>query len=67
MKQERGLAQKDGLGYRYNYKLLNQSWLTRKLNKMARNKQLRQWRNAELRVHDMSIHGLRENGAFKWI
>ncbi len=67
MKQERGLAQKDGLGYRYNYKLLNQSWLTRKLNKMARNKQLRQWRDAELSEHGMSIHGLRENGAFKWI
>ncbi len=67
MKQERGLAQKDGLGYRYNYKLLNQSWFTRKLNKMARNKQLRQWRDAELSVYGMSIHGLRENGAFRWI
>ena len=67
MKQERGLAQKDGLGYRYNYKLLNQSWLTRKLNKMARKKQLREWSDREVAEHGMSIHGLRENGAFRWI
>jgi len=67
MKQELGLAQKDGLGYRYNYKLLNQSWLTRKLNKMTRNKQLNQWRDIEVSQHGMSIHGLREDGTFRWI
>jgi hypothetical protein len=33
MKQERGLSEKDGLANRYNYKLLNQSWLERKWNK----------------------------------
>ena len=67
MKQERGLAQKDSLGYRYNYKLLNQSWLTRKLTKLARKKQLREWSEHEVAEHGMSIHGLRENGAFRWI
>ena len=67
MKQERGLAQKDGLGYRYNYKLLNQSWLTRKLNKLGRKKQLREWSEHEVAEHGMSIHGLRENGDFRWI
>ncbi len=67
MKQERGLAQKDGLGYRYNYKLLNQSWLTRKINKMTRNKQLSQWCDNEVIQHGMSIHGLREDGTFRWI
>jgi GT2 family glycosyltransferase len=67
MKQERGLAQKDGLGHRYNYKLLNQSWLTRKLAKSARKKQEREWAKQEVAQHAMSIHGLRENGTFRWI
>lgn len=67
MKQERGLQAKDGLGYRYNYKLLNQSWLQRKLAKAQRKKQERSWRDQELSQYGMSIHGLRENGNFRWI
>ena len=39
MKLERGLKEIDDLAYRYNYKLLNQSWLERKLTKFARKKQ----------------------------
>ena len=35
MKLERGLNEKDDPAYRYNYKLLNQSWLERKLTKVA--------------------------------
>lgn len=67
MKQERGLSQKDGLSYRYNYKLLNQSWLTRKFNKLARKKQEKFWRDEEVNTYGMSIHGLREHGEFRWI
>ena len=67
MKQERGLKAKDGLGYRYNYKLLNQSWLQRKLAKAQRKRQECSWRNQEVAEYEMSIHGLRENGAFRWI
>ena len=67
MKQERGLAAKDGLGYRYNYKLLNQSWLTRKLAKSQRVAQQKKWRQEELAAHAMTIHGLRESGQFRWI
>ncbi|MEO5795670.1 MAG: glycosyltransferase [Rhodoferax sp.] len=67
MKQERGLSAKDGLGYRYNYKLLNQSWLARKLAKSQRVAQQKQWRQEELDVHAMTIHGLRESGQFRWI
>jgi GT2 family glycosyltransferase len=67
MKQERGLKAKDGLGYRYNYKLLNQSWLQRKLAKAQRKRQERSWRNQEVAEYEMSIHGLRENGDFRWI
>ncbi len=67
MKLERGLSQKDGLANRYNYKLLNQSWLTRKLNKYQTKQHQLASRNAEVRQYGMSIHGLRENGHFTWI
>ena len=67
MKQERGLKQKDGLANRYNYKLLNQSWIERKVKKIQRKKQEAHWRNSEVKTYGMSIHGLRENGEFKWI
>lgn len=66
MKQERGLSQKDGLGYRYNYRLLKQSWLTRKLNKMKNNRQLRTWLNEELQEYGMSMHGTRIQDNFVW-
>jgi len=67
MKQERGLKQNDGLANRYNYKLLNQSWVERKLKKAQRKNQEKAWRNAEVNQYGMSIHGLREDGEFKWI
>ncbi len=67
MKLERGLKEKDGLGYRYNYKLLNQSWLERKLLKAQKKKQERLWRDSEIDQYGMSIHGIRENNQFRWI
>lgn len=67
MKQERGLSQKDGLANRYNYRLLNQSWLTRKLTKLKKRNQEKLWREEEIRAHGMTIHGLRENGQFRWV
>ena len=67
MKLERGLSQKDGLANRYNYKLLNQSWLTRKLNKYQTKQHQLASRNAEVNQYGMSIHGLRENSHFSWI
>lgn len=66
MKKERGLSQKDGLAYRYNYRLLKQSWLTRKLNKLKRNRQSKIWRNEELEKYGMSIYGTRLKGNFAW-
>ena len=66
MKQERGLSQKDNLGYRYNYRLLKQSWLRRKLNKIKRNSQLKAWRKAELAQYGVTMHGARVNGQFAW-
>ncbi len=67
MKLELGLKDKQGLSNRYNYKLLNQSWLERKLAKLNKQKQQKIWRDDELEKHDMSIHGLRENDKFVWI
>jgi GT2 family glycosyltransferase len=67
MKLERGLNQKDGLANRYNYKLLNQNWLTRKLNKYQTKQLEINAKNAEVQRYGMSVHGLREAGQFRWI
>jgi GT2 family glycosyltransferase len=67
MKLERGLKQSDDLPYRYNYRLLNQSWLERKLLKTKRRKQEKLWRDAEVNEHGISIHGVREAQSFRWI
>ncbi|MES2182405.1 MAG: glycosyltransferase [Pseudomonadota bacterium] len=66
MKKERGLTQKDNLGDRHSYRLLKQSWLTRKCNKIKKNKQLKTWLNEELTEYGMSMHGTRVQGNFVW-
>lgn len=66
MKQERGLRQKDGLGNRYNYKLLQKSWLQRKLDKLHRNRQMREWHDQELAAYGMTMRGVRRDGQFHW-
>jgi GT2 family glycosyltransferase len=67
MKQERGLSEKDGLANRYNYKLLNQSWLQRKWAKQQTKQHQLQSSKAEIAAHGMSVHGLRKNNQFVWI
>jgi len=67
MKQERGLSEKDGLANRYNYKLLNQSWLQRKMAKYQTKQHQMQSSKAEVAAHGMSVHGLRKNKEFVWI
>jgi len=67
MKQERGLSEKDGLANRYNYKLLNQSWLQRKWAKQQTKQYQLQSSKAEIAAHGMSVHGLRKNNQFVWI
>lgn len=66
MKQERGLSERDGLGYRYNYRLLQQNWLERKLKKMQRLRQKNTWCSDEVLRYGISMHGLRKNGEFAW-
>lgn len=67
MKLERGLKENQNLPYRYNYRLLNQSWLERKINKMKRKRQECIWRDEEVEKFGISMHGIRENGSFRWL
>lgn len=67
MKRERGLSAKQGLSDRNSYRYLNQSWLARKLQKGQKIRNLRSWRAAELNAFEMTMHGVRENGSFKWL
>lgn len=66
MKQERGLTEKDGLAYRYNYRLLQQSWLERKFNKIKKMRQQKLWCEQELAQFGMSMRGTRDQGDFSW-
>lgn len=66
MKQERGLSAREGLPYRYNYRLLKQSWLTRKLKKLTRIRQEKLWSIAEKTNFGVTMHGLRVSGDFFW-
>ena len=66
MKQERGLKQNQGLANRYNYKLLGQSFLRRKLSKYQRKQQEKLWAKTELAEFGMSLHGRRVKGEFEW-
>ncbi|HET9042038.1 MAG TPA: glycosyltransferase family 2 protein, partial [Burkholderiales bacterium] len=67
MKRERGLSNKQGLSDRRSYRLLQESWLARKLQKARRVRQLSEWRAQEIARYGMTLHGVREQGAFRWL
>ena len=67
IKVERGLSKKAGLGDRYNFKLLQQSWFERKFNKFLNKRQTRLYREHELMQFGMTLHGVREEGKFVWL
>jgi N-acetylglucosaminyl-diphospho-decaprenol L-rhamnosyltransferase len=66
MKVERGLDQGDGLGNRYNYKLLRKHWLRRKLDKLALNRRMRAWEGAERAAYGMTMVGYSDEGRIQW-
>ena len=67
MKRERKLSDNQGLTGRYNYKLLHESWIERKLRQFH-NKQLsKQFRRDELNQYGMTVHGIRKNHQFEWL
>ncbi len=67
MKRERGLTEKQGLSGRFNYRYLNQSWLARKLQKRKAVANLIAWREREVAEFGTSLHGVRDNGDFRWL
>jgi GT2 family glycosyltransferase len=67
MKLERGLKNNQNLPDRYNYRLLNQSWLERKIGKLKRKNQEKIWQKQELDQFGMTLHGIRENNTFRWL
>lgn len=66
LKVERGLLQKDALGDRHNYRLLQQSWWERKLRKRALVRQRKLASQRELDKFGMTLHGIRDNQTFVW-
>jgi len=66
MKQERGLRQQDNLGYRYNYRLLQKSWLGRKLDKARTQRQQARWRAEELARYGMTMRGECRDHRVEW-
>lgn len=66
MKQERGLSKKQGLPYRYNYRLLKQNWFQRKIKKLIRISKEKKWMSAEVKRTGMSLYGIREQNSFIW-
>lgn len=67
IKQERGLTGRQGLSARASYRLLNLSWLERKLGKMRQIRQRKMWRDLEVAEFGMSMHGIRRGGQFEWL
>lgn len=67
MKKEKGIDPKKGLGNRKNYKLLQQNWLERKINKLNQKNLITAQKNNELELHEMTIHGIRNNVEFIWL
>lgn len=66
MKQEKGLKSSEVLVKHNDRKLLQQSWLSRKISRFERKRSESQWRNAELSEFGMTLHGERVNGEFLW-
>lgn len=67
MKKERGIDPKKGLGNRKNYKLLQQNWLERKINKLNQKNLITTQKSNELELYEMTIHGIRDNAEFIWL
>ena len=66
MKKEKGLSERDDLGYRWNSKLLNMPWYERKWRKFQKKQLLGQFRRSEIENYGMTLHGTRVEGSFNW-
>ena len=66
MKQEKGIESGNVLVKHNDRKLLQQSWMERKLTRLRRKQMEQQWREQELGQYGMTLHGERLNGEFAW-
>jgi len=67
MRKERGLSKNAGLGHRHNYKLLNKSRWTRKLDKYKKLKALKRYESEEIASLGFSLHGYKkQNEPINW-
>lgn len=62
-----GISEKNVLVKVHDRKLLNQSWLDRKLYRASFKANHRQWRKQELAQYGMTLHGARKDDAFIWL
>jgi hypothetical protein len=67
MKLERGIPKGNVLVKVNDRKVLNQSWLQRKLLRHQLKSTQRQWHKTELKQYGMTLHGLRKNHEFTWL
>ena len=67
MKRERGLRESDDLAYRYNHRLLQQPWLTRKMDKFHLKRQLKKWRDDELAAYGKTMQGKCNGNVLEWV
>ena len=67
MKMVMGIPSNEVLVKVNDRKLLNQSWIDRKIYRYNMRKSLRTWRHDELEQHKMTLHGVRQNDAFLWL
>lgn len=48
-------------------RLLNQTWLERKIYRQRLKKLFKDWRRSEFSAHQMTLHGVRQNNEFIWL
>jgi GT2 family glycosyltransferase len=67
MKKERNMSITQDLTGRFNYKLLNETWIERKLRQFKNKKSDQFYRENELEKYGITLHGIRKAGRFEWI
>jgi GT2 family glycosyltransferase len=67
LKMVLGISEKNVLVKVHDRKLLNQSWLDRKLYRASFKANHRQWRKQELAQYGMTLHGARKDDVFIWL
>ncbi len=68
LKEELGIPPQQGLGDRNNKRLLNESWVERKMRQIKKKRLNRRAYKLEMENFGLTVHGLSQNdGAIQWI